>query len=242
MIKRLLLCWFFPFLAIGNVSATELYTEDFPPYNYLENNELKGIGPKIVRELAREVGEEPKITVLPWARAYKYAQEMPDVGIFSIVRTPKREDVFQWVGPLYTVRVGLYAAKENKHLYQGTNEENLEQARKVGDIAVQLGGAGEELLTTLRFQNLNKIVNINKSLFLLLKGRYDLLETSDVFMAYMAKEDGVSEETVSEAAFIGNYEMYLAFSKSTPIETVQKWREALSRMRKIQSTEDIQIN
>ncbi len=238
MIKRLLFCWLVSFFMIGNVSATEFYTEDFPPYNYLENDELKGIGPKIIKELAREVGEEPKITVLPWARAYKYAQEMPDVGIFSIVRTPKREDVFQWVGPIYTVRIGLYTVKENMSLYQGTNEENLEQARRVGDIAVQLGGAGEELLTTLKFQNLNKIVNINKALFLLLKGRYDLLETSDAYMAYMAKEEGVSVDVVSEAAFIGQYDMYLAFSKSTPLTTVQKWQNALDRIQKRQTAQN----
>ncbi|KLN60711.1 hypothetical protein WH96_09450 [Kiloniella spongiae] len=238
MIKRLLLCCFFSFVAIGNVTATEFYTEDFPPYNYLENDELRGIGPKIIKGLAQEAGEDPKITVLPWARAYKYAQEKPDVGIFSIVKTPKREDVFQWVGPIYTVRIGLYTITENKHLYQGTNDENLEKARKVGDIAVQLGGAGEELLTTLKFQNLNKIVNINKALFLLLKGRYDLLETSDTYMAYMAKEEGVSVEVVSEAAFIGQYDMYLAFSKSTPVATVQKWQDALDRIHKRQAAKN----
>ncbi|WP_417455003.1 substrate-binding periplasmic protein [Kiloniella sp.] len=238
MFKWIYFCWFFSFFAIGNVNATEFYTEDFPPYNYLEKGELKGIGPNIIRELSSEVGEEPKIRVLPWARAYKYAQEMPDVGIFSIVRTPKREDVFQWVGPLYTVRVGLYTIQGNKHFYQGSNKENLEQARKVGNIAVQLGGAGEELLTTLKFQNLNKIINVNKALFLLLKGRYDLLETSDTYMAYMAKEEDVSEDTVSEAAFIGQYDMYLAFSKSTSIATVQKWQAALDRLRKRQSVEN----
>jgi len=210
-----------------NVRAVELYTEDFAPYNYLENGVLTGIGPKIVRALAKEIGEEPKISVLPWVRAYKYAQERPNSAIFSIVRTPKREAEFQWVGPLYTVRVGLYATHENNHLYLGNNDENLEQARKVGDVAVQLGGAGEELLTTLQFKNLNPILNVNKSLFLLLKGRYDLLETSDVFMAYMAQEEGVSESTVSEVAFMGQYDMYLAFSNSTPVETVEKWQNAL---------------
>ena len=238
MIRTLFCGWIFCFLTLGNVSALEFYTEDFPPYNYLENDELRGIGPNIIRELSSEVGEEPKIRVLPWARAYKYAQEMPDVGIFSIVRTPKRENVFQWVGPLYTVRVGLYTIQGNKHFYQGSNKENLEQARKVGNIAVQLGGAGEELLTTLKFQNLNKIINVNKALFLLLKGRYDLLETSDTYMAYMAKEEDVSEDSVRDAAFIGQYDMYLAFSKSTPIATVQKWQAALDRLRKRQSVEN----
>ncbi|WP_380249210.1 substrate-binding periplasmic protein [Kiloniella antarctica] len=214
------------------VEAVELYTEDFPPYNYITNGELVGIGPEIVRALAKDVGEDPKMTVLPWVRAYKYASEKKNTGIFSIVRTPKREPDFQWVGPLYAVRVGLYTKSENKHLYSGDREENLIQARKVGSVAIQLGGAGEELLTTLKFQNLNPILNVSKSLFLLLKGRYDILETSDVFMAYMAKEEGVLMSAVSEIAVIGEYDMYLAFSKSTSLETVEKWRNALEKYKK----------
>jgi polar amino acid transport system substrate-binding protein len=85
-------------------------------------------------------------------------------------------------------------------------------------------------------------VNLDKSLFLLLKGRYDLLETSDVFMAYMAKEEGASEETVSEAAFIGQYDMYLAFSKNTPAATVQKWQNALDRIKQTQTLNEVRIN
>ena len=230
MIKRLFYALTFLIFMITNVWAVEFYTEDFPPYNYLKNDELVGIGPKIVRALAKEVGEDPKITVLPWVRAYKYAQEKQNTAIFSIVRTPKRELDFQWVGPLYTVRVGLYTTSNNKHLYGNDNEANLEQARKVGDVAVQMGGAGEELLTTLKFKNLNPILDADKSFLLLLRGRYDILEASDVYMAYIMEEEQVSETMVSEVAVIGQYDMYLAFSNSTPAETVDKWQQALEHL------------
>ena len=128
------------------------------------------------------------------------------------------------------MRVGLYTTSNNKHLYDGDNEANLEQARKAGHVAVQLGGAGEELLTTLNFKNLNPILDEDKSFILLLKGRYDVLEASDVYMTYIMAEEDVSESMVSEVAVIGKYDMYLAFSKSTPIETVQKWQKALDRL------------
>ncbi|MEH6629273.1 MAG: transporter substrate-binding domain-containing protein [Halopseudomonas aestusnigri] len=230
MIKNLFCALSLLIFMSTNVWAVEFYTEDFPPYNYLKNNELVGIGPKIVRALAKEAGEDPKITVLPWVRAYKYAQEKQNTAIFSIVRTPKREPDFQWVGPLYTVRVGLYTTSNNEELYVGDNEANLEQARKVGDVAVQMGGAGEELLTTLKFKNLNPILDADKSFLLLLKGRYDILEASDVYMAYIMKEEQVLDTMVSEVAVIGQYDMYLAFSNSTPIETVEKWQQALERL------------
>ncbi|WP_020594478.1 substrate-binding periplasmic protein [Kiloniella laminariae] len=220
-------------------SALEFYTEDFPPYNYVEDGKLKGIGPKIVRELMAEVGESPDIIVLPWVRAYKYAQERSNSAIFSIVRTPNRESEFQWVGPLYTVRVGLYAAGENRQLYSHDNDANLAQAMKTGNIAVQLGGAGEELLTSRGFKNLNPVLNVEKSLFLLLKGRYDLLETSDVFMAYAIEKEGLAVEAASEAVLIGQYDMYLAFSNNTPAAVVQKWQDALDRLRKRTASPDL---
>jgi polar amino acid transport system substrate-binding protein len=230
--KILISCIIFSQFWAVNVNAVELYTEDFPPYNYVENGKLKGIGFGIVEQLAQKVGETPSIRVLPWSRAYKYAKEMPDAGIFSIVRTSGRERSFYWVGPLYTIRVGLYTLAEKKHLYQGNNIRRLEKAREINDIGVQQDGAGEEFLANLSFQNLHTITNVKKSLLLLLKGRYQLLETSKDFISYMAKKEGLASDKFSEAAFIGNYDMYLAFSKKTSLETIQKWQNALDEIQK----------
>ena len=80
MIKRLSCALALLVFMSVKVGAVELYTEDFPPYNYMKNGELVGIGPDIIRALAKEAGEDPKITVLPWVRAYKYAQEKKEHG------------------------------------------------------------------------------------------------------------------------------------------------------------------
>ncbi|WP_120498095.1 ABC transporter substrate-binding protein [Kiloniella sp. EL199] len=230
MLKKLFFCIFFFHLSNVNAWAVELYTEDFPPYNYMENGELKGIGFDVIEQLSQKIGEKPSIKVLPWSRAYKYAKEIPGAAIFSIVRTSGREKSFHWVGPLFSVRVSLFALAGKRDLYRGNNAERLDIARKVAGIGVQQDGAGEEFLKNLKFQNLDAITNVKQSLYLLLKDRYDLLETSEEFISYAAEKEGILVDKFSRVAFIGNYDMYLAFSKKTSQETIQKWQNALEQI------------
>jgi len=76
----------------------QIVTENYPPYNYEENGEVKGVSTEIVRAVLKETGLNIKITVYPWARAYRMALEEPGTLIYSIARTPERENKFKWVG------------------------------------------------------------------------------------------------------------------------------------------------
>ena len=46
---------------------------------------------------------------VPWARGYRMATTQPDVGLFVTVRTPERETLFRWVGPIISTSTTLYA-------------------------------------------------------------------------------------------------------------------------------------
>ncbi|MCZ4279869.1 transporter substrate-binding domain-containing protein [Kiloniella laminariae] len=216
-------------------SVLEFYTENFPPYNYLENGELKGIASSTINELAAEVGEEPEISVMAWPRAFKMAQEKPDRAIFSMVRTPEREDLFQWVGPLQTIRLALYSASSNAERYKGSNAENIELAKQAGTISVQFKGAGYEILTKLGFVNLSPIQDIGESFSLLLNRRHDLMQMSDAYVDYMIEQKHISAGEITQIAVIGEFDIYLAFSRMTAEVVVERWRQALEVLKKKQT-------
>lgn len=76
-------------------------TENWPPYNYAqENGEVAGIATKVVKEILEEAKLGYDIQVFPWARSYKLAQNQPNTLIYSIFRTPEREPYFHWFCPL----------------------------------------------------------------------------------------------------------------------------------------------
>ena len=54
----------------------------------------------VVEAIAEELGlPEPDIKIQLWAKTYETALKEPNIIIFSITRTPLREDKFYWLNP-----------------------------------------------------------------------------------------------------------------------------------------------
>jgi polar amino acid transport system substrate-binding protein len=50
-------------------------TLDYPPYEYEENGQVKGIAADIIRETFKQMGKEVTIEVYPWARSIEMFQD-----------------------------------------------------------------------------------------------------------------------------------------------------------------------
>ena len=88
-----------------------VYTEDLPPYNFVNKGRLTGFSVDLVREIMQRVGTIAPIQVVPWSRGYQKAMEEPNVALFSTVRSTQRETQFKWVGPLPPVKTYCMPAR-----------------------------------------------------------------------------------------------------------------------------------
>lgn len=85
-----------------------IVTDQYPPLNYLENDELKGFSAELLRLVYQQLEIElPDIDVVPWTRGYHMLQSEKRVMLFSTARTSSREPLFKWVGPIYRSEVQL---------------------------------------------------------------------------------------------------------------------------------------
>ena len=66
-------------------------TLEYPPYEYEENGQVKGLAVEIIRETFRQMGKEVTIEVFPWARSIEMFQDGEADGIFTFFRSPDRE-------------------------------------------------------------------------------------------------------------------------------------------------------
>jgi polar amino acid transport system substrate-binding protein len=66
------------------------YTEEYPPVTFSRAGKATGLGTEIVEEIMHRLGAPAPIEVVPWARGYKYASSMPNVGLFATTRTAER--------------------------------------------------------------------------------------------------------------------------------------------------------
>ena len=91
-----------------------LLTEDAPPMSFLREGEPGGLAVEVVRALLARTGDSGQIELMPWTRALHLAQQDEDVALFSTVRTPERENRFQWVGPIVVGTTSFYSLKSRE--------------------------------------------------------------------------------------------------------------------------------
>ena len=96
------------------LNEVTIVTEDYAPYTYANDaNEIVGIAATKVQALFKQADIPFKIKVLPWKRAMKLQMEMDDVLIYPLSRIPEREGIYNWIAPLYTITLNIYALSEN---------------------------------------------------------------------------------------------------------------------------------
>ncbi|OSQ41694.1 ABC transporter substrate-binding protein [Thalassospira sp. MCCC 1A01428] len=220
---------------IGAARSVHLYTENLPPFNYRVKNGIAGVGADIVAAMAKLVGHNGEFEMLPWKRVLSVLENKPYSAAFSMVRIPEREREFKWVGPITHARTAFYQVADNP-----VKVRSLVDARKVSAIGVQAGGASERALRTLGFDNLMPLYAPNHGLQMLLSGRIALWETADLVMASQSRELGVSTDLVEPALEVGEYDLYLAFSLSTPDTVIVPWRQALNELHRNGVYDEIQ--
>lgn len=96
-------------MAVAAAGASLLgITENLPPLNYLDESGPQGFSVELLRLMAAQAGLSLDLQVLPWVRAVQVAEGSANSVLFSLTRTPERENQFQWVGPIAQRRILLY--------------------------------------------------------------------------------------------------------------------------------------
>ncbi|MDF2179384.1 transporter substrate-binding domain-containing protein [Aliiglaciecola sp. CAU 1673] len=202
-------------------------TESLPPFQIQRaGGNIEGIATNKVRQLLSGLALDAEIEMMPWARAYLMAQSEPNVLIYSIVRTPFRENLFHWIGVLVSTKTHFIALRDRQDIHI-TDVDDLSQYR----IAVKRDDVITEWLERSGIRsNLVQIKNTQSTLAMLLLGRVDLIPGSKIHIEYMCQLEGC---TLDQLAFLYeikevNNDFYLAASLGTPLPLVETLRTALS--------------
>lgn len=205
-------------------------TEEYPPYNYLDGatKKIAGLSTEVVEEVFRRAKIEYQIGMYPWARAYQVAQDDPNVAIYSIGRSEKREAMFKWVDVI---------APYNVYLYRLKGRTDIKATDLAGVKSLRIGAVREDV----RAQYLDKEgvkmdlvtedgINAKK----LAADRIDLFPIDEMGQVALYKREGLDPASVVkvlklEALSSG---LYLAFSKKTSDDFVIKSKKALQEMQK----------
>ena len=226
-LSKSLLCAALSCIAMGSAIAQPLnvLTEDYPPFNMQgEGGEIVGLSTEIVKELFKRAGVEYTLTLMPWKRAYEDTLNNPNTALFSTTRTPEREGLFKWVGPLVN----------NNWVFFGNPASNIKinslEEAKAYSVGGYNGDAAAEYLMAQGFPKLQLATNDAANAKKLDSGRIDLWATGEYLAPYLAASEKVASPkplfTFKET------QMSLAFNKAESDALIQKLNNTLAEMEK----------
>ena len=216
------------------LAELRLLTEQAPPTSFLRDGQPEGYAVEVVRELIRRTGNQARIELLPWTRAYFLAKSEADTGLFSVVRTAEREALFQWVGPILQGATRFYSLKSSK-----LRIDTLEDAARAGTLALPKQWYTYETLQRMGFTNLYGVPSSWQMVTMLKHGRVKLIATEDLTLREELASGGLTPEQVQPHLAFMRSDYYIVFSPQTAPALVERWRGELDGMRRDGSLEGI---
>jgi polar amino acid transport system substrate-binding protein len=221
--------------ATTSTGQLRIITEVSPPYNFVDkDNRVTGQSTEIVQAIQAEVGNDSKIEVMPWSEGLALAEKGPGIALYSTNRTPQRENMFKWVGPIGRYQQAFFARKGS-----GLEIRSFEDAMKVKSIGVYKDDAGAQFLASQGFKNLNESMTDADALKKLMSGEVDLWLGTIDGLELMANEAGVNvDELKLMPVVVIEADLYIAFSKDVPDSTITAWQNALHKIKTVRDIDD----
>ena len=132
------LCILAVFLSVAKAeNQLVIYTEISPPYQYQEEDEIKGIASERVRQIIAHAGFNADFKMYPWARAMLSVERSSNALIYSMAKTPEREPRFHWIAPVakFNLSILTLANRSDIQLDSSLALAGLTAAAQRDDIA-----------------------------------------------------------------------------------------------------------
>jgi len=209
-----------------NDEVFEIYTEsNFAPFNYQdEKGNHHGISIEIINEILKDAKfKHTKIKLMPWARAYDITKKRRNTLLFSIFRTPFREDLFDWIGPVGTSNLVLLKKRSTT-----INPKRFKVSALRDSASMQTA-----IKSGVPDDNIIKLNTSDLGLNLLLLGRVDAWAISDRTARETIKEKGLDIKNFETYKILAQRDIYFALNKQTNPKIKKFFKE---RMQELQAS------
>jgi polar amino acid transport system substrate-binding protein len=204
----------------------QILTENYPPLSFEQNGEITGFGSDVVNAIQAELGTKHAIRIMDWDDAYATALRESNVILFTMDKTPEREDKFHFIGPLGSNVASFYANRDNM-----TVPVDIEQAKSYSSIATTTDWFTEQYLKEEGFENLSSNADPLQAVKLLADQKADLAVFTDVTLPELCKEAGVDIDSFTPVLELLSTDYYIAISKTTDVKTVEDWQKAFATIK-----------
>ncbi|WP_046007266.1 substrate-binding periplasmic protein [Pseudoalteromonas rubra] len=201
-------------------------TELSPPNQTWVNDQVAGVSTALVTAILNTAALEGEFYMYPWARALDTAKDKPNTLIYSMAKTPQREALFHWIGPVALFHLG-FVTNQSPRKIQIKTLEDAKQYR----LAVQREDVAAQVLHKLGFEFI-ETADIQQSYRLLAANKVDLVVDDPRYISAMAQAMKLPDDHFRYVLDIEPLSVrgYLAASLATSPELVTRLRAAYQQL------------
>lgn len=228
------------FSAVANVHSDErkspdtltVLTEHWPPFNYKVDGEMTGFGTDVVKATLNHAGIDYHIRSGVWEGVYDWALKENNVLIYTISRTPLREDLFEWIGPFADRQQNFIKLKSRNDI----EIKSLEDAKQYRLGLQEEDAIAQDLFSWGFDRNSENLVLVKKRVLLfrmLFAGRIDLITGHDITVKYQLELEGLPYSDIEYVYPIdveGAY--YMALKKGSDPNLLARLRNSFAALEK----------
>ena len=214
--------------AQDNAPEISILAEEFWPYSFTsaDYQAPRGILVDFARELLAAAGMEQDLQLLPWPRVMQQLRQNPNQLVLTLIRTPQRESLVHWVGPVAEINHALYGS-----VAMSNPPTTLEQARDLY-VATVVDDVASNYLEQNAFTNLVRTSDHMKGLEMLTRGRVDLYPGNTALIDYQCTQLAGGCDNIRLVLPLVDLEqdLYFALSADTGESVVTAIREQFNRL------------
>lgn len=204
--KTLALCLIF-LPVCARAETIQLIIQEFAPYGYTnpKTKVIVGYITEKVQEIIKRSGATSSISTTSLARALHATKTNDNTCLLNIRRTPERENLFSWIGPLSTTTWVLYARNDNVHALK-----TIEDAKPYRIGSYKNSATGLELAE--RGYKIEFAASDNENPNLLMMNRIDYWIVAEQSGMYIAQQLGY-DTSINKVAKYKTVDLYMLCNK-----------------------------
>lgn len=215
------------YLPADALSRMTFLTEEYPPFNTGVNRTIEGIAPEMLRAATEQLNatlRPDQLRLGTWADGYRAALESNHSVVFSTARTPEREELFRWAGPIG--RLQYVVLVDRDHAPANGDLPGLRIVTIRDDVSVSLLRQAGVPETSIRLESgpaaMVEAVRNGSATAL----AYPLLPARSLLSRY-----GVDPKRFEVAKTLGEEEMFFAFHRNTSPVVVEAFNSTINALK-----------
>ncbi len=202
----------------------------YSPYSFIKRGKLVGISTDIIRATFKNAGmplDDKSFFLDKWSNVMTQCLVTPNALIFAMSRTPEREKLFSWIGPIGTNRTSVISKVSNKI---SSDDPSNYYSYKIG---VTKNFAGERFFQKDGgdIKRATRVSTYGQVFKLLQMGRVDAIVVDEAsFFYWLSKHQGEASD-YKVLKVLDEVGLYIGANKAIQMSTIEKLQASLDKLK-----------